>query len=110
MARAHLTADATPGGELRASLFALALALVATVFAGGAVGFAQAQSPGPGQGADQPAVSRLVIDRSTGAAKRPFPRLWVGLIVGVFGLGGLIASRVFRPLEPSGSSAGRLRA
>jgi hypothetical protein len=43
-----------------------------------------------------------VIDRSTQSPKRPHPRLWVGLVVGVFGVVGLVWSKALvlpRPLS-----------
>jgi hypothetical protein len=88
--------------DLRAHLLALlvvGLALVATA------GLATAGPAGAGDGhlrsAAAGTVSTLVIDRSTQSPKRPHPRLWVGLVVGVFGLVGLVWSRALvlpRPL------------
>ncbi|MEN3314492.1 MAG: hypothetical protein V7605_726 [Acidimicrobiaceae bacterium] len=94
--------------DLRAHLFALlvvGLALVATAGLATA-GLATADPAGAGDGhlrsAAAGTVSTLVIDRSTQSPKRPHPRLWVGLVVGVFGVVGLVWSKALvlpRPLS-----------
>ena len=86
---------------MRTYLLALGVVLLALVPmagtgpAGAAAAAAPATGTGPGTGAAP--ASTLVVNRTVQHPKGPRSQLWVGLIVGVFGVAGLVAARAFSP-------------
>jgi len=62
------------------------------------------------QGSVQSTGSTLVIDRTEERPEKPGSRLWVGAVVGVFGVVGLVVSRAFAPAGRNGGPDGRLTA
>ena len=86
---------------MRARLLLLSL-VVATVLSGAVLAVA---APAWAQATP----STLVVDRTVEAPATPNPHshLWVGLVVGAFGLAGLVWSRAFRPVGPVGPGDGQ---
>lgn len=82
---------------MRAHLVVLAALLLAFLLTGGPAATAN-PSQEPLQGSVLRATaSTLVIDRTVQRPKKPGPRLWVGAVVGAFGVVGLVWSRAFAP-------------
>jgi len=95
---------------LPAHRFVLATILLAFLLTGG-----PAATAGPSQESGQGSVlqstgSTLVIDRTVEGPEKPGSRLWVGAVVGVFGVVGLAVSRAFAPARRNCGPDGRLTA
>jgi len=83
---------------LRTYPFVPAVVLLAFLFAGGGAAALGAPSPQPAQGRLQQAPgSTLAVDRTVERPPVARSHLWVGAVVGVFGVVGLALSRSFGP-------------
>lgn len=82
---------------MRAHLFVLSAVLLALVLTAGPAAAARPSHGSAGGSALRNTASTLVIDRTVERPEKPKSRLWVGAVVGVFGVIGLVLSRAFVP-------------